>query len=221
MEITTGLQTLLSKNGGAILDNISDNQLEEDTYIREQLHKVDVSEDEDFQERYKKLHDFRRNRVKLIVQKRFFEVLEIQKEKEEQDPREISHLMFGTRLKGKYKAKHFSLVSRMMNTIDDSYPIYDRGVGEVFGFKAPQSRTTPTYKKLNAYIAFYEEMNQVYEELLEEKKPYNLLKVLEIKYKEHKEHLSFHKRLDLLIRSAGELKRKGKLLHERQLSLTV
>ncbi|RMG30058.1 MAG: hypothetical protein D6730_02925 [Bacteroidetes bacterium] len=206
------IQQLLLANGGAIIDHIKEDQISEYQYLKSRLHEVDVSEDEDFQDRFKNLHKFKLNRITKAIQQRFFEVLEGQKAQEELDAVEISQHLFGIHMKGKYRAKHFSLVTTLMHYLDDTWPIYEIGIGELLGFDDPDTNTKPAYQKLNAYTEFYEQLTKLYDELLEGKQVYNLLKVLDIKFKAYKDVLTPHKRMDLLFRAAGELTRKNNLL---------
>ena len=217
MKTISDIQQLLSSNGGAVLDNITQDELEDYKYIKDHLHQSNIIEDEEFQQRFARLHQFKRNRIKPAIQKTFFEVLEEQKNAEELDAKLISRAIFGANMKGQYRSQYFSLISRMMHTINDEFPIYNKELIDFFEIVPPKQTTDdPAYKKLNAYLRVYNQIIDTYKEIVAQEKLSSLLKVVRIKHSAFKEYLSVSKRLDLILRSSSELERKGKLLRYKR-----
>ena len=208
---TQELQTLLLSNGGSILDNINPEQIENYSYLKEKLHKEDVHENPEFQERFNQLHKFKRRRIKPNLRKRFYELLEKQKDKKDIHLRKLSGKLFGIRPK-RYRPKHFSMLTQLVHTVHEDYPIYDKNIAELHGYRPPRSKRMPIYRKINKYMDFYNHVIVVNRELLANNKLYSLLRAVELKFKSHKDMLTKSKSLDLIMRSAGELKRHDELL---------
>ena len=208
---TQELQTLLLSNGGSILDNVSPEQIENYSYIKHTLQEEDIHDNSEFQERFNQLHKFKRRRIKPGLRKRFYELLEKQKDKKDIHLRKLSGKLFGIRPK-RYRPKHFSMLTQLVHTVREDYPIYDKNIAELHEYRPPRSKRMPVYRKINKYMDFYNHVVVVNRDLLANNKLYSLLRALELKFKSHKEVLSPAKRLDLLMRSAGELKRNDELL---------
>lgn len=217
MKTISDIQQLLSSNGGTVLDNITQDELEDYKYIKDHLHQGNILENEEFQEKFARLHQFKRNRIKPAIQKTFFEVLEAQKTNEELDAKVISRAIFGANMKGQYRSQYFSLITRMMHTINDEFPIYNKELIDFFEIVPPKQATDdPAYKKLNAFLRIYNQIIEIYKEIIQQDKLNSLLKVVRIKHSSFKEYLSISKRLDLILRSSSELERKGKLLRYKK-----
>lgn len=208
---TQDFQKTLLSNGGEILDNINPGQVEKYSYIKETLFEENVSVNQEFQEEFIALHEFRTKRIKLNIRKKFFELLERQKNKHNFNIRKLSKNLFDVHHTN-YRPKHFSLLTRLMHTIHENYPVYDKNVAELFEYTPPKGTKVSNLRKLNEYASFYSHMIGVYREVLSKGKLYDLLRVVELKFKSHKDALNQSKNLDLLVRSAGDLKRRGLLL---------
>ena len=204
------LNRALNGNGGAIIDNISTKHIESFDYVRIHLEQTNVPENDDLKEKLAELHQFDRLRVKPVIRKRFYELLENHKNESNLDPIDLSRELYGVRPKN-YRAKDFSLVTRLMHTVHENYPIYDSNIEEMFEFELPLKAKAPAFKKLHGYLGFYQELIDTYKEMILNEKAYDLLRVVKIKFSAHKSSLTTSKCMDLVVRSAGELKRKGQL----------
>lgn len=208
---TQEFKMALQKNGGRIFDNISPEQLEKYTYIKDALLFQNVSEHGLFKEEFIRLYKFKKKRIKPKFRKVFFEILEKQKNETELNPHNLSHELFSSRLKN-YRPKHFAMVTQLMHTVYESYPICDNNIMELFKFSPPKGNKMPTFKKLDKYIEFYNELIGVYREILANDDLYDLIRATQLKFKAHSYSLSQEKALDLLARSAGKLEKEGELL---------
>lgn len=218
---TPDLQLTLSKNGGNILDTISDDQLQQHLDIRAKLKETDVSQDKAFQDAYKELHHFKRYRIKTQLQKRFFEVLEANKGAEELDPRQLAQELFGLLPRTQFNAKHFSMITRMMHTINPTYPIFEPEVVDLLQSETPKRINDNFFRSLNYYTDFYLHLQAMYDDLLEQNKLQNLIKAFTIKFKQFREMLTPGVCMDLLVRGASQLKKKDKLVTMRQAQVAV
>jgi hypothetical protein len=218
---TEDLCNALTANGGGILDNISFDQVETYLEIKAAIEQGDISKDEELQEQFIQFHDVRRGRITKKVQKLSFTWLEREKEAEELDPREITKELFGAHPKPSLRSHQFSFVTRLMNTVNESFPVFDKGVAELFGFDIPDGRRMNSLRRLNLFSEFYDYQQETYQQIINEGKLYDLLKVFEIKLKRKDAELSKEKRLDMMIRAAGEMKRKGSFIMPKQRKVSV
>lgn len=203
---------MLSANGGAILDNISEASIADYAWLKMNLGKVDVTQDDAFRERFQDFYQFNTYRIKPIVRKRVFEVMEEAKSSETHDMRQIAmQVMNDVDLKT-FRLKQFYPVTTIMHTINDQFPLYDRYSESLFDFDAPEDKQISSYRQLTMFVEQYESLTQTYESLLQEEALLNLIKVVKIKFPAQKDVLSAHKRMDLVLRSAGELHLKGVLV---------
>ena len=214
------LQVILINNGGKILDNISKDELEHYRNVRNALPEINVAEDMAIQEEISTMYKFGQKRIARKIRQQFFTVLEEKKNDSELNVLKLSRVLFVDRPRKRFRPKHFSLVTRLMHLIHENYPIYNGNVANFFGYIPPKGDKIPLFRKLNDYIEFYDYMIKTYREVLLKGELYDLLKVLEIKNKPYKEILNQSKNLDLVVRSASQLHRKGELVLPQKISLS-
>ena len=212
MQTISEITSLLEANGGAVLDNISADEIETYAYVKANLLTTNVAEDAEFREKFEALYHFKKLRVLTKTKKRFFEILEEEKNSEELDMKALSFRLYGDQLKDKYNYKNYTIISIMMHTINENIPVFSKEMLEFIDFPMPTGTGMPTYRKMNGYQEFSDYLSEVYRTIIEDGGLNSLLKVLKIQYNEFKEHLSAVKRMDLIFRSGSELGRKGKLL---------
>jgi len=203
---------VLNANGGKILDNISLESVSEAEAFRSKLNEGNILTDEELQDEFENVIDVKKIRMDKEKKNRQFALLELNKTEEDLDPKNFMQRLFGVRPKNKILPRHFSLITYIMNMVNPSYPIYERGVGELLGFDAPMKPQLENHSRLLAYIKFYDQQKKEYEEILEHGGMANLIKALHIKLKQNGVSLSKLQRLDLILRSAGQLYRKDKLV---------
>lgn len=203
---------LLEKNGGHIIDNISQSEIEDYTYIREHLSTTDVSEDEDLQSRISQLYQFTKHRIDIKTRTHFYSMLEKFKQEETMDLNNVAEKFLASENRKSYQAKHFTTLTYLTHLLDDKYGIYSAHLGEMFDFSLPRGQLIGNYQKKVAFLEFYMQKTQLYQEIIEEPALQNLLKVVRIKFFDYRSVLTLPKRVDLLVRSASDLHGKGKLL---------
>jgi hypothetical protein len=206
---------LFNKNGGAILDNISQEEVDRYLFLRTRISDVEVSEDKDFRDTFKEAYRLDRKRLSQAFKERYFELMEETKSEERFDFYAGFRELYGENGRTKLGPVQFSFLTKMANTIDESYPIYEKPLADLFEFKQPQRHKQTARERLRIYMDFYNHVRDTYQELIEEEMIYDLLKVFKIRFRQSDQHVPMMKRVDLLARSAGDLKNRGKLIHSR------
>lgn len=212
---------IVNANGGAILDNISESSVADYAVLKDQFRAINVSEDAAFQERFQDLYQFNSYRIKPSVRKKLFQVLEAVKTAEEIDIRQIAlEVMSEVDLKN-FRLKQFYVVSTILHTLDDKYPLFDKYSVSLFEFDSPAEKLVSNYRQMTLFIDHYDQLSQAYAQLLENDAMQDLLKVVKIKFYAHKAVLTPLKRMDLILRSAGELKQKDVLIRGARMAETA
>lgn len=108
-----------------------------------------------------------------------------------------------TRLAARSGGKmHFSFVSKLVTTHDDSYPPYDTNVGAFFSWNLPSTKKSPR-DRINEFIQFISEIKESYETWAKEERVRQILKDLRRRYPELRECHNTRV-LDFLVWKAGK-----------------
>ena len=157
------LQLILLGNGGAILENISFEEIETYNYIKEALHAENVSKNMEFQEQFSELYKFDQNHIPSHIRGQFFVLLEKQKNKSVMSIPQLSRKLFGM-TSSPHDHTYFSLLTCLMHTIHENYPIYNHHVAKVFNYHPPQRQKLSFFRKFSEYASFYNHQINVYRE---------------------------------------------------------
>jgi hypothetical protein len=206
---------LFNKNGGAILDNISQEEIDRYLFLRSRIGDADVPEDTDFRNTFKEAYRLDRKRLSQAFKERYFQLMEEAKAEEQFDFFAGFRELYGENNRTKLGPVQFSFLTKMANTINESYPIYEKPLADLFEFKRPQRHKQTARERLRIYMDFYNHVQETYQEMIEEELIYDLLKVFKIRFRHSDQHVPMMKRVDLLARSAGDLKNRGILIHSR------
>lgn len=143
--------------------------------------------------------DFKREYFVLLEQARNLSEVDI--------PGLIRKLFLIPNRKG-HQSLQFSFVSKLANTINPQYPIYDAEVASVFGFRAPYNYKTFDIR-LNEYMTFYNKLRGIYAEIIDRnflQQPRQMFRDI---YAAPPERIPEIKVLDFIFWSAGKLSFKA------------
>ena len=106
-------------------------------------------------------------------------------------------------LKGQ-QSLQFSFATKLANTVNRQYPLYDSEVGKVFGFRTPAN-----YKmfevRLDEYLGFYAKLRGIYAEILAKNLLEEPRRIFREIYAAPPERIPDIKVLDFIFWSAGKL----------------
>jgi hypothetical protein len=114
-------------------------------------------------------------------------------------------------LKGQ-QSLQFSFVTKLANTVNRQYPIYDSEVGKVFGFRAPANNKV-FEARLNEYLTFYAKLRVAYSEILTKNLLQEPRRIFRQIYAAPPGRISDVKVLDFIFWSAGKLSVVAGALH--------
>ena len=108
-------------------------------------------------------------------------------------------------LKGQ-RSLQFSFVTKLANTVNREYPIYDAEVARVFGFRAPY-HYKPFDVRLSEYLGFYRSVQEQYAEILRDGSLTRARALFHQMYDSDSHVVPEIKVLDFIFWSAGKLSR--------------
>ncbi|HKV46836.1 MAG TPA: hypothetical protein VJN69_02005 [Candidatus Acidoferrales bacterium] len=104
------------------------------------------------------------------------------------------------------KGIQFSFVTKLANTINPTYPIYDSEVAKVFAFRPPYP-SRPFEDRLASYLAFYGNLRDTYNRILSENHIAQTRRMFREKYASVAAGVPELKVLDFIFWSAGKQER--------------
>jgi len=110
-------------------------------------------------------------------------------------------------LKGQ-QSLQFSFVTKLANTANREYPIYDAEIARVFGFRTPYNYK-PFENRLSEYMTFYEGLRKLYGGILRDNKLAKARALFHKIYRTSPQVVPEVKVLDFIFWSAGKLSREA------------
>jgi hypothetical protein len=152
-----------------------------------------VSQNLTFQDKYCPFYGLSRF-MDAETQKLYFEILDEYRTKEFDFERILNQLHD---VSGRVE---FSFTTKMCHTLHTEMPIYDNNVAFLFGFAVHQKADKDT--KIQRYLMFYNELTNIYQDLLEHTNIKNMLIQFDDEFKNP--IMSQTKKLDFILWAAGK-----------------
>ncbi len=135
---------------------------------------------------------------------KYFALLEESRNLPEIDLRRLVEELHAIPNRKGQQSLQFSFVTKLANTANRLYPIYDREVAKVFGFRAPDNYRMFDVR-LERYLIFYAELRDIYAEILNENLLEEPRRIFRQIYAAPPERIPDIKVLDFIFWSAGKL----------------
>ncbi|MDF2462431.1 MAG: hypothetical protein K0Q43_666 [Ramlibacter sp.] len=135
-------------------------------FLSAEFARGSVSENYVFQFTYRSFYRLDHAGLTPQFKLRYFELLEAARPSPHVDLRQIARELYDLPTLRGHNSLQFSFVSKIANSVNPEYPIYDSEVARVFRFKPPSS-SLPLSARLNQYMSFYEKLQQIYGEILQ------------------------------------------------------
>lgn len=171
------------------------------TFLMEEFHKGDVTSNPLFQFIYRSFYRLDQAGLSEEFKIGYFEMMEARRNDISLNPLEVvTELYTYKRLRGDHSYQ-FSFTSKLLNTINPSYPIYDSEVARVF--KLPTYYLKDETKRLSRYMDSYETLQQSYHLIIENEYLLPTLEKFDDKF--HPYEIPLMKKLDFIFWSYGKL----------------
>lgn len=200
----------INKNASIIVANIAPESVDVYLFLSEQFKKGNICENFLFQFVFRSFYRIDNAGLTPEFKNRYFELMEEAKNSDCIDLSCLAKDLYEyPNIKGN-NSLQFSFISKLANTVDDSYPIFDSEIGRLYGFRTPYN-----YKdfevRLNEYLSFYEVLISDYKQVLSENLLDIAFKEFESVFPPTNKPIPDIKRLDFLLWSAGKLKNRIKM----------
>jgi hypothetical protein len=202
----TNITAHININSAAIIGNLEHESIEVHKYLIQKFSQTNVVADLPFQFLYRSFYRLDNAGLTSEFKTAYFKILEEERSGITPDIKAILVKLKDFRNKKNQENVQFSFATKLANTINNSYPIYDSEVARVFGYYRPLEKDFN--KKVDKYLLQFEQIREAYQEILNENLLEPAVKLFDAKFENH--GLSEMKRLDFIFWSAGKLLKKEK-----------
>lgn len=199
------LATVIERNAGNIIDEISTEKAANYLSLKQRLNETDVTQDEAFQKDFVKWANIRGRKFTKEKKQLLFQFLEDTKQQEKFPFREAYRAIFATTSK-RFNKTHFRTLTYMASLVDPQYPIFNQKIAELYRYKAKRGATQTKQDKFSAFLRFYRYVRETYNEMMTSDALRAPLIALKVVLSQKGVRLPLEKRLDLLISGTAELK---------------
>ena len=199
---TTEITKIIEQNAQQIINNIDIESIELYKILKREFEKSDVSENHKFQSAFSRFYGLDNVGFNEDFKSKYFKLLENYRNL---DTFDVEKVFIDLHIIKNFKDKDsiiFSFASKLMCTVDDSLPIYDKEVCDVFSFTEPVDDDFAMV--IDILLDQYEGIQNLFKEIID----WNLLpitfRLFDEKFKGN--NLSLTKKLDFIFWSLGKLK---------------
>lgn len=188
-----------------IVENIDPESIDVYLFLSDQYRKGDVSTNYLFQFVFRSFYRIDNAGLTSEFKDKYFELMEEARKSQNLDLSYLSKELFKFPNKKGLNTLQFSFISKLANTVDASYPIFDSEISGLYGFKRPYN-----YKdfdvRLNEYLAFYSKLKSDYRKALKRNLLEFAMNTFEASFPQKEKPIPEIKKIDFLLWSAGKLK---------------
>jgi hypothetical protein len=134
-------------------------------FLSEEFARGSVLENYVFQFTYRSFYRLDNAGLTPDFKREYFALLEQARNVPEVDLPGLTRKLFLVPNRKGHQSLQFSFVSKLSNTVNPQYPLYDAAVASVFGFRAPYNYK-PFDVRLSEYMAFYNKLRIIYAEII-------------------------------------------------------
>jgi len=196
----------INKYASAVVENIAPESVDVYLFLSDQFQKGDVCNNYLFQFVFRSFYRIDNAGLTSDFKDRYFELMEEAQKSGNLDFPYLSRELFKLPNRKGNNTLQFSFISKLANTVDASYPIFDSEIGGLYGFTRPYN-----YKefevRLNEYLSFYSKLKDDYHNVLKNNILDRAIGEFEIVFPQKNKSIPDIKKLDFLLWSAGKLKR--------------
>lgn len=188
-----------------VLNNIAFESIEVYRFLQNEFNKGNVIGNYLFQFVYRSFYRLDNAGLSPALKEEYFRIMEGLRDKNVIDLKEIVEQLYQFRTLQDRNTVQFSFTTKLMNTINNRYPIYDSEVARVFGFSSCYIKDYE--RKMQRLEEQYQIIQDTYERVIQE----NLLKSTMYKFEKRFEcnTISEIKKLDFIFWSFGKILKKS------------
>lgn len=193
----------LNKNAQAIVEAVGKEAVDVYLFLSDEFARGRVTQNCLFQFVFRSFYRLDNAGLTPAFKTAYFECMEEARDGSEVDIAALVTTLHKLPNRKGQESLQFSFVTKLANTIDPSYPIYDAEVAKCFGFRVPYN-SKPFDKRLQEYLTFYESLRKAYEEITRSGSMKTLADLFERTYSPAGCRVPAMKVLDFIFWSAGK-----------------
>lgn len=155
----------IETNSEEIVGAIGRESVEVYRFLSDEFARGPVLENCVFQFAYRSFYRLDNAGLTPDFKREYFVLLEEARGLREVDLPGLTRKLFAIPNRKGHASLQFSFVSKLANTVNSQYPIYDAEVASVFSFRAPYNYKTFDVR-LTEYMAFYNKLRGIYAEII-------------------------------------------------------
>lgn len=183
-----------------IIDNIKHESVDVYCFLKNDFINKDVSKDRVFQFMFRNYYKMDGVGLTDEFKNEYFVILEKSKNAHKLDLESVNNYLYGLTNPDRPSIQ-FSFATKLLNTVDDFIPIYDRNVAKVFTLSRPKAKTVS--HRLMHYVEDHKFIKQSYDHILKHKMLNTSLTEFNLKFGNR--NISEIKKLDFIFWSYGKL----------------
>jgi hypothetical protein len=204
MTLANKLIESICNERNVIIDNLKEESIEVYKFLQQEFNKGSVVENPVFQFVYRSFYRLDNAGLTAEFKREYFIIMEELRDTPCIDICYIVNRLYDfPRLKGDTSIQ-FSFSTKMINTINPLYPIYDSEVAKVFGFSTYHIKNKE--QKINRYLSQQQIIQTTYKSLLSDHQFHDVLRLFDKKFIGNDLHPV--KKIDFIFWSAGKLLNK-------------
>ncbi len=197
----------INNHSEAIVNNLEPESIAVYKYLKSEFHRTNVAENLVFQFLYRSFYRIDNAGLSPHFKTEYFKILEEEKNRDAHDIATILRRLYDFKNRKDQNSIQFSFATKLLNTVDNDFPIYDSEVARVFGYARPYQ--TNIEAKLAVYLNQLQHITDAYKTIVKEALIEPALICFDLKFKQH--GLPEMKRMDFLFWSAGKLMKRAPL----------
>jgi len=151
----------LCANARQIVEGIEKESLDVYLFLKEQFNSGPIFQNYLFQFVYRSFYRLDNAGLTPEFKTEYFKLMEECRSSNCLDLTTIAKHLYEIYNRKKQKTLQFSFITKLANTINDDYPLYDSEVAKIFSFNAPYTYK-PMEERLTAYLDFYDNLKNYY-----------------------------------------------------------
>ncbi len=197
----------ITENKDRILSNLKQKDVDTYCYIRKTFENNHILNNSEFQFKFKKFYIMNSAGLSDEWKNRFFELLLAKRD-------DLKYTLFELykipRRDGKYSVQ-FSFATKLLHTVNNENPIYDKMIGEVADKKVEGSNSN---EKIDSCIKIFNFLNGLYSGLINDGKVERVISEFRLRFNVSHKDISDAKVLDFMMWSLGKIKQDLKKIQK-------
>jgi hypothetical protein len=191
-------------NAAPIVQAIGRESVDVFIFLSEAFTRGSILENYVFQFTYRSFYRLDNAGLTPEFKARYFALMEEYRNATQVDLRKLAEDLYAFPNRKGHHSLQFSFITKLANTVNREYPIYDAEVASIFEFRAPYNYKT--FKvRLEEYMTFYVRLREIYEEILRGNRLAQARGMFRQLYAAPPERIPETKVLDFIFWSAGKL----------------